>query len=115
MNERDEKIEHNLKRRMFQTLMIPTPKLQYKRKTEVSQDPDRIQQNLGLFSCLEMLAYIEDSGASEALMKIAMSCDDASSICFASSEKDLKQLLTTKLANTTRLLDGSFCSTFGTR
>ena len=93
-NEKGEQQEHNLKRRMYQTMMIPQPKLQCKTNDEIIEEHEGF--DLGLFSCLEMLAYMQDSGTSESLMKIALRCEGTGAICFADSIEDMRALLMTQ-------------------
>ena len=80
--------EHNVKRRMFQTLMVPIPRLQEK-KIDVEGQEDS-ETDLGLFSCLEMIPYIIDSGASETLMNISLLCQNTSTVCYVDSILDLR-------------------------
>ena len=73
------------------------------------------EDELGVFSCLEMIPYIIDSGASEILMNISLLCKGTSLSCYADSIIDVKQLLKTKLYNTGRLMENSFYTTPATK
>ena len=93
-------------------MMIPIPKLQEKTveaestflaAAEVVEMKDR----LGVFTCLEMIPYIIDSGASDTLMNIALLCKNSSIIAFADTNLDMRQLFKTKLQNSVNLLEKS--------
>ena len=70
---------------------------------------------LGVYSCLEMIPYIIDSGASEILMNISLLCKETSVNCYVDSIVDVKQLFKTKLFNSCRLLENSFYTTPATK
>ena len=70
-----------------------------------------MKDRLGVFTCLEMIPYIIDSGASETLMNIALLCDSSSIIAFADTILDMKQLFKTKLHHSVNLLEKSSYST----
>ena len=82
--------------------MIPIPKLQEKTVEEDSTflaaaEVVDMKDRLGVFTCLEMIPYIIDTGASETLMNIALLCKNSSIIAFADSILDMGQLFKTKL------------------
>ena len=58
-------IENKLVRRMFQTMMLPVSKLQNKKKKTLQPKSLEQKSQLGMFSCLEMIAYSDDKGAAE--------------------------------------------------
>ena len=77
--------------------MIPIPKLQEKTVEEDSTflaaaEVVDMKDRLGVFTCLEMIPYIIDTGASETLMNIALLCKNSSIIAFADSILDMGQL-----------------------
>ena len=74
--------------------MIPMPKLQEKtvksKSTFLSPaEVVEMKDRLGVFTSLEMIPYIIDSGASETLMDIALLCRNSSIIAFADTILDM--------------------------
>ena len=92
--------------------MIPHPKLQQKRK-EFAEKYEGF--DLGLFSCLEMLAYNNDKSASKSLMRIALRCAGTSAISFVDSIEDMKQLFSSQKTQSVKLIENSFYKTPATK
>ena len=70
-----------------------------------------MKDRLGVFTSLEMIPYIIDSGASDTLMNIALLCKNSSITAFADSILDMNQLFKTYLQNSVNLLEkSSYCT-----
>ena len=75
----------------------------------------RKNYQLGMYSCLELITYNSDKAASERLMSLALHCEQASLMSFASTQDDIYQLFKSNSNYAVSLAEYSFFETRATK
>lgn len=96
--------------------MVPLPKLLNKFQKNIFQN-EKTRKNfqLGMYSCLELIAYNNDKAVSERLMNIALHCNQASLMSFASTQDDIYRLFKSNSKQAIKLAEYSWFETKATK